>query len=105
MKKTTLSILAALCFLIVGKASYDRGYSRGQTKGRVDLATMYVDAPEKFLVEAEIWCTADMIENYKTLGIWQQSVDEAKQKLYNEAKKGCKVKIQDATVRLGGDVK
>jgi hypothetical protein len=103
-KKITLSMLAALCLFATGKLAYDRGYSRGKTDGAVYVATMYIDTPKEFLGQAEILCVLDMIDGYEILGLWQQSAKEAQEKLYKEAVKSCKQKVEEATVVLANSL-
>ncbi len=101
-KVATLLIVAVLFVAFIAKLAYERGYGRGQRDGRVSLTKEFVDSPHRFLIEAQLWCVADTIDGYKTVGLWQKSAPEAQQILYKQAEEHCKTKVREAAPRLSG---
>ena len=99
-KMATLVLVGILVLVGTGKFAYDRGYSRGQFVGRVDMTKTFTDAPEKFLLEAQVWCTANMVEGYTSIGLWKASDEGARRKLFETAEDDCRQKVHESALRL-----
>ena len=98
-KKTATGLMVVIVAGVAAKLIYDRGYARGGTAASVRLSKTFIDSPEKFLVDAKLWCVVDTYEGYELLGISPGNA-EASKRMYEKADQDCGASVTQAKARL-----